>query len=79
LATHYHQLLLKAWSNKNINFDGEITRDEFVTNAMKCGFIQNLLDEKVDIEDEMQMEDNVEEEEEECKDGRKNEVDEMDE
>ena len=49
----------------DVDGDGEITRDEFVTNAMKSGFIQKLLDEKEDAEDEMQLED-VAEEEEEC-------------
>ena len=58
--------------------DGEITRDEFVTNAMKSGFIQNLLDVKEDTEDEMQVED-VLEEEERCEDDRENETDENDE
>ena len=37
--------------------DGEITKDEFVSNAMKCGFIQNLFDEKdTDTDDEEQVE-----------------------
>ena len=55
----------------DVDGDGEITRDEFVSNAMKSGFIQNLLDEKEDTEDEMQVEDVVEEED-ECKDDEEN-------
>ena len=62
----------------DVDGDGEITRDEFVTNALKSGFIQNLLDEKEDTEDEMQVED-VLEEEERCEDDRENETDENDE
>ena len=37
----------------DVDGDGEITRDEFVSNAMKSGFIQNLLDDKDDTEDEI--------------------------
>ena len=58
----------------DIDGDGEITRDEFVNNAMKSGFIQNLMDEKddsddeIDIddkgEDDVELEDDVEDEEE---------------
>merc|ERR1719378_694799 len=32
--------------------DGEITMEEFVENAMKCGFIQNLLEDKPEDESE---------------------------
>ena len=38
--------------------------DEFVSNAMKSGLIQNLLDEKEDSEDEIPAKDVLEEEEE---------------
>ena len=46
----------------DIDGDGEITRDEFVNNAMKSGFIQNLMDEKDDTEDEIDIEDEGEDE-----------------
>ena len=40
----------------DVDGDGEITRDEFVNNAMKSGFIQNVLDEKDDTDDETEEE-----------------------
>ena len=44
----------------DIDGDGEISRDEFVNNAMKSGFIKNLMDEQDDSDDEKYIEENEE-------------------
>ena len=44
----------------DVDGDGEITRDEFVSNAMKSGFIQNLLDEQENVDDKIEVGDNGE-------------------
>ena len=42
----------------DVDGDGEITKDEFVNNAMKSGFIQNLFEEMDDTDVEEEIEEN---------------------
>ena len=45
----------------DVDGDGEITKEEFVDNAMKSGFIQNLFDDNNDTDDEEQANEDDEE------------------
>ena len=63
----------------DVDGDGEITKEEFVDNAMKSGFIQNLFDAEDDTDDEEQAKDDDEKQakevdEEHSKEGEINET-----